>query len=210
MAIYRRMDIGTAKPSRQDLQKVAHHLIDIAEPHEEYSVAEFVKHAARIAEEIIGRQRVPLFVGGTGLYLRSVLRGLFEGPEPDWGFREAMEQLAIKNGPQWLHGKLAACDPITAERLHLNDMRRIIRALEVFELTGRPISEDQQHSPLSVVDRPRVVAWLEPPREWLRARIDLRVDQMMSEFKAAEKAPHTFRNDSEALDVPGTVWSSRE
>ena len=180
MAIYRRMDIGTAKPSLSDRQKVAHHLIDIAEPHEEYSVAEFVRHAASAAEEIVGRGRVPLFVGGTGLYLRSILRGLSEGPEADWDFRRSMEDLAIQNGPEWLHDKLNACDPVTAARLHLNDMRRIIRALEVFELTGRPISEDQQHSPVPVEDRPRVVVWLEPPRDWLRGRIDLRVDQMMS------------------------------
>jgi tRNA dimethylallyltransferase len=181
MAIYRQMDIGTAKPSISDRQKVAHHLIDIAEPHEEYSVAEFVRHAACAAEEIAGRGRVPLFVGGTGLYLRSILRGLSEGPEADWEFRRSMEQMAIQNGPEWLHDKLKACDPVTADRLHLNDMRRIIRALEVFELTGRPISEDQQHTPASIEDRPRVVVWLEPPRDWLRARIDLRVDLMMSD-----------------------------
>lgn len=181
MAIYRRMDIGTAKPSQADRLKVAHHLIDIAEPHEEYSVAEFVRHAAFAAEAIVGRGRVPLFVGGTGLYLRSILRGLSEGPEADWEFRRSMEQLAIQNGPEWLHGKLKACDPVTADRLHLNDMRRIIRALEVFELTGRPISEDQQHAPVPIEDRPRAVVWLEPPRDWLRARIDLRVDQMMSD-----------------------------
>ena len=180
MAIYRRMDIGTAKPSQADRLKVAHHLIDIAEPYEEYSVAEFVRHASCAAEEIAGRGRVPLFVGGTGLYLRSILRGLSEGPEADWDFRRSMEDLAIQNGPEWLHDKLNACDPVTAARLHLNDMRRIIRALEVFELTGRPISEDQQHSPVPVEDRPRVVVWLEPPRDWLRSRIDLRVDQMMS------------------------------
>jgi tRNA dimethylallyltransferase len=181
MAIYRRMDIGTAKPSQADRLKVAHHLIDIAEPHEEYSVAEFVRHAAFAAEAIVGRGRVPLFVGGTGLYLRSILRGLSEGPEADWQFRRSMEQLAIQNGPEWLHGKLKACDPVTATRLHLNDMRRIIRALEVFELTGRPISEDQQHTPVPIEDRPRAVVWLEPPRDWLRARIDLRVDQMMAD-----------------------------
>jgi tRNA dimethylallyltransferase len=92
-----------------------------------------------------------------------------------------MEQLAIQNGPEWLHNKLKACDPVTADRLHLKDMRRIIRALEVFELTGRPISEDQQHTPVSAEDRPQVVVWLEPPRDWLRTRIDLRVDQMMSD-----------------------------
>lgn len=180
MAIYRRMDIGTAKPSRSDRLKVAHHLIDIAEPHEEYSVAEFVRQAASAAEEIVGRGRVPLFVGGTGLYLRSILRGLSEGPEADWEFRRLMEQLAIQNGPEWLHDKLKACDPVTADRLHLNDMRRIIRALEVFELTGRPISEAQQHTPVSGEDRPQAVVWLEPPRDWLRSRIALRVDQMMS------------------------------
>jgi tRNA dimethylallyltransferase len=181
MAIYRRMDIGTAKPSLADRLKVVHHLIDIAEPQEEYSVAEFVRHAAGAAEEIVARGRVPLFVGGTGLYLRSILRGLSEGPEANWEFRRSMEQLAIQKGPDWLHDKLKACDPVTAARLHLNDMRRIIRALEVFELTGRPISEDQQHSPVPVEDRPRVVVWLEPPRDWLRSRIDLRVEQMMSE-----------------------------
>ena len=179
MAIYRRMDIGTAKPSLADRLKVAHHLIDIAEPQEEYSVAEFVRHAACAAEEIVARGRVPLFVGGTGLYLRSILRGLSEGPEANWEFRRSIEQQAIQNGPEWLHNKLKACDPVTADRLHLRDMRRIIRALEVFELTGRPISDEQQHTPVSAEDRPQVVVWLEPPRDWLRARIDLRVDQMM-------------------------------
>lgn len=180
MAIYRRMDIGTAKPPLSDRLRVPHHLIDIAEPHEEYSVAEFVRQAACAAEEIAGRGRTPLFVGGTGLYLRSILRGLSEGPVADWEFRQSMEQLAIRNGPEWLHNKLKACDPVTAGRLHPNDMRRIIRALEVFELTGRPISDDQQHKPVPEAERPRVVVWLEPPREWLRARIDMRVDQMMS------------------------------
>lgn len=180
MAIYRGMDIGTAKPAKADRQKIAHHLIDIAEPHQEFSVAEFVRHAARAADEIVGRGHVPLFVGGTGLYLRSILRGLSEGPEADWDFRKSMEQRAVQNGPQWLYDKLTACDPMTAARLHLNDMRRIIRALEVFELTGRPISDDQQHKPLSPDDRPRAVVWLEPPRAWLRERIDRRVEQMMA------------------------------
>lgn len=181
MAIYRQMDIGTAKPSRSDLKRVVHHLIDIADPHEEYSVAEFVRRAAQVAQEIVSRGRVPLFVGGTGLYLRSMLRGLYEGPEADWDFRDSMEKLAMQNGPGWLHGKLAACDPVTAARLHLNDRRRIIRALEVFELTGRPLSEEQQHRPLAAGDRPRLVVWLEPPRDWLQARIDRRVDQMISD-----------------------------
>ncbi len=180
MAIYRGMDIGTAKPTKTEREQVVHHLVDIAEPHEEFSVSEFVRHAAEAAEEIVHRGRTPLFVGGTGLYLRSILRGIFEGPEPDWEFRREYERLAIENGPQWLHDRLAACDPVTASRLHLNDMRRIIRALEVFERTGKPLSADQNHCPRPENERPRLVLWLEPPREWLRNRIDRRVDQMIT------------------------------
>jgi tRNA dimethylallyltransferase len=179
MAIYRGMDIGTAKPSQADRERIPHHLIDVADPHEEFSVTEFVRLAAQAAAEICGRGRVPLFVGGTGLYLRSILRGIYEGPEADWEFRRTLEEQARTNGPQWLHDRLAACDPVTAARLHLNDMRRIIRALEVFELTGKPLSEDQQHGPRPDNERPRIVAWIEPPRDWLRERIDRRVDQMM-------------------------------
>lgn len=179
MAIYRGMDIGTAKSSRLDREQVAHHLIDVAEPREEFSVAEFVRLAAEAATGIVERGRTPLFVGGTGLYLRSILRGLFEGPEANWEFRRSLENKAMENGPQWLHDQLTACDPITAARLHLNDMRRIIRALEVFELTGKPISDDQHHRPRLESDRPRLVVWLEPPREWLREKINRRVDQML-------------------------------
>lgn len=180
MAIYRGMDIGTAKPSREELADVPHHLIDVADPHEEFSVAEFVRLAADAAESILSRRKTPLFVGGTGLYLRSILRGIFEGPEADWDFRREMEQKALANGSQWLHDQLAAVDQVTAARLHLNDMRRIIRALEVFHLTGKPLSDEHHNSPRPVDERPKVVVWLEPPREWLRNRIDLRVDQMMA------------------------------
>lgn len=180
MAIYRGMDIGTAKPSREERQQVAHHLIDIAEPHQDFSVAEFVRLAAEAATDIVQRNRTPLFVGGTGLYLRSILRGLFTGPEANWELRRVLEQQAIEHGPQWLHDRLASCDPVTASRLHLNDMRRIIRALEVYELTGTPISQGQQQRPRPKSELPRAVVWLEPPREWLRDRIDQRVNQMMA------------------------------
>lgn len=180
MAIYRGMDVGTAKPSMAQRQEIAHHLIDIAEPAQEFSVAEFVRLAAAAATDIAGRNRTPLFVGGTGLYLRSILRGLFEGPEANWEFRGTLERQALENGPQWLHDRLASCDPVAASRLHLNDMRRIIRALEVFELTQQPISQGQQQHPRPESERPQVVVWLEPPRLWLRDRINQRVDQMMA------------------------------
>ena len=180
MAIYRGMDVGTAKPSVAERQQIVHHLIDIAEPHQEFSVAEFVRLAADAAAEITWRNRTPLFVGGTGLYLRSILRGLFEGPEANWELRQTLEQQTLEHGPQWLHDRLASCDPVTAARLHPNDMRRIIRALEVFELTGQPISQGQQQHPRPESERPQVVVWLEPPRDWLRNRIHQRVDQMMA------------------------------
>ena len=179
MAVYRGMDIGTAKPTLSERQQIIHHLIDIADPDQDFSVTEFVRLAAAAATSIVEHGRTPLFVGGTGLYLRSILRGIFEGPEADWDLRRRLEQQARELGPQWLHDQLAVCDPATAARLHLNDMRRIIRALEVFELTGQPISDDQRHAPRPAHERPRIVVWLEPPRNWLRERIDRRVDLMM-------------------------------
>lgn len=179
MAVYRGMDIGTAKPTLSERQQIIHHLIDIADPDQDFSVTEFVRLAAAAATSIVEHGRTPLFVGGTGLYLRSILRGIFEGPEADWDLRRRLEQKARELGSQWLHDQLAACDPATAARLHLNDMRRIIRALEVFALTGQPISDDQHHRPRPAHERPRVVVWLEPPRNWLRERIDRRVDLMM-------------------------------
>ena len=180
MAIYRSMDIGTAKPTLKERQTIAHHLIDVADPHEEFSVTEFVRLAADSASDIVARGSTPIFVGGTGLYLRSILRGMFEGPEADWELRNSLETHARELGPQWLHDRLAACDPVTAGRLHLNDMRRMIRAIEVFELTGKPLSEDQHHGPRPAHEQPQAVVWLEPPREWLRDRINRRVDQMMN------------------------------
>ena len=179
MAVYRGMDIGTAKPTLSERQKIVHHLIDIADPSQDFSVAEFVHLAADAAIAIVEQGRTPLFVGGTGLYLRSILQGIFEGPEADWDLRRRLEQQAREPGPQWLHDQLSACDPATAARLHLNDMRRIIRALEVFELTGKPLSENQHHRPRPAHERPRVAVWLEPPRGWLRERINRRVDLMM-------------------------------
>jgi len=180
MAVYRGMDVGTAKPTPVEREQAVHHLIDIADPHQEFSVAEFVRLAAAAATGIVQRGLVPLFVGGTGLYLRSILRGLADGPEANWELRQSLERQAVEHGPQWLHNRLMSCDPITASRLHPNDMRRIIRALEVFELTGTPISESQQQHPRPESDRPQLVVWLEPPRDWLRNRIDQRVDRMIA------------------------------
>jgi tRNA dimethylallyltransferase len=127
---------------------------------------------------------VPLFVGGTGLYLRGVLRGVFDGPPADWTLRQRL-QAEAREGRD-LHTRLAQVDPTSAERLHPNDQRRIVRALEVFELAGRPASEFQQQVPLPERERPKHVYWLSPARDWLYRRIDKRVEQMIADGLVAE------------------------
>jgi tRNA dimethylallyltransferase len=186
MSLYRGMDVGTAKATADEQRRVPHHLIDVLDPHEEFSLAEYVAAARTACEAIVGRGRTPLFVGGTGLYLRGVLRGVFEGPAADWELRRRLDAEAASLGPEALHARLAAIDPPTAARLHPNDQRRIVRAIEVFELTGRPLSEQQRQDPLSDEERPPHVEWLSPPRGWLRERIDRRVVRMYEQGLVAE------------------------
>ncbi len=179
MSLYRGMDIGTAKATPAEQSRVPHHLIDVIDPDQEYSVAQYVEAANAACEDIIDRGKTPLFVGGTGLYLRGVLRGVFEGPPADWDFRKRTTAEAAQNEPNWLHDQLAAVDPATAELRHPNDHRRLIRALEVFRTTGERMSELQQQEPLPERDRPQHVFWLSPPRDWLYERINCRVDLMV-------------------------------
>lgn len=179
MAVYCRMDIGTAKPSAQEQARIPHHLIDLVEPHVEFSASDYVRHAESAIDGILSRGHVPLFVGGTGLYLRSLLRGIFEGPQADPDLRDKLTRQAKHYGNAWLHNELAKVDQITAARLHPNDMRRIIRALEVFRLTGTPLSSLHEQHPLPPEERPLGVFWLDPPRDWLYDRVNGRVDLMM-------------------------------
>ncbi len=178
MAIFRRMDIGTAKPDARQQATVRHHLIDLVEPHEEFSTAQYMSAAIRSCEDILQRQKTPIFAGGTGLYLRAVLRGVFEGPAADWDYRHSMTEKARENGPNWLHQQLTLVDPVAAQRLHPNDERRLVRALEIHQITGQPASALQQEEPLPIEERPRHVYWLHPPRAWLADRINRRVDLM--------------------------------
>jgi tRNA dimethylallyltransferase len=180
MAIYRHMDIGTAKPDEFQQSVVPHHLLDLIEPHQDFSVAQYCQAAMNAAQDVVRRGHVPLFVGGTGLYLRSLLRGVFHGPEADWDLRNQLKQTADDRGPEYLHHQLMKVDPVIARRLHVNDQRRIIRALEVHTLTGIPLSQQQNNDPLPPLERPNTILWLDPPREWLRDRIDRRVDLMMN------------------------------
>lgn len=180
MAIYRGMDIGTAKPTRAERDLVPHHLIDIRDPREEFSVAEYLREAEAACQRIVARGRVPLFVGGTGLYLRALLRGVFEGPPANLDLRSRLEQMAKEHSPQELHARLLEVDPVRAAQLAAQDVRRVVRALEIYELTGRPASEQQQEGPLPEAERPRRVYWLSPPRDWLHQRINARVDAMFA------------------------------
>lgn len=178
MAVYRGMDIGTAKPNAAERALARHHLLDLRDPHEEFSVAEYLQEAQRAVSEIQERGKIPLFVGGTPLYLKTLLRGLFEGPPADWGLRHKLAEQARLAGPSSLHAELAKVDPAAAAKLHPGDARRIIRALEVHRLTGRPISELQQefsHARAAEECRVFVLDW---PRAELYARIEARVQAM--------------------------------
>jgi tRNA dimethylallyltransferase len=186
MSLYRGMDVGTAKPDAAARARVPHHLIDILDPSQEHSLAEYVTAAAAAAREIVDRGRIPQFVGGTGLYLRGILRGVFEGPAADWKLRNELKSLAERDGTKILHARLSRVDPELAARLPQEDLRRIIRGIEVFELTGVPLSQQQRQQPLPAGERPAHIYWLHPPRQWLHERIDRRVAEMFRAGLVAE------------------------
>ncbi len=177
MSIYRKMDIGTAKPTLQEQGGIPHHLIDILDPEEEFSVADYVKAAHETIAGIRLRGKRVLFVGGTPLYLKGLLRGLFEGPPADPELRREL-RLWAESGND-LHARLTAVDPEAARRLHPNDARRLIRAIEVFEKTGTPISVWQTQFEQPASEKEHLVFVLDWPTETLNRRIDLRVGQMI-------------------------------
>jgi len=180
MQLRRGMDVGTAKPSAEDRARVPHHMIDILDPCESFSVARYVKLACEAVSDIAARGRVPLFVGGTALYLKALTSGMFEGPSADWKLRSRLRRVAAEKGSPFLHDRLRGIDPAAAEKIHPNDLRRIIRALEVFEKTGSPISQLQQQWQNEGDDGPPIFG-IERDRDDLYDRIDRRVDRMMSE-----------------------------
>jgi tRNA dimethylallyltransferase len=180
MAVYRGMDIGTAKPTAAETARIPHHLLDLVETDQEFSLADYASAAHRAIDDIRSRGKTPLFVGGTPLYLKALLRGLIVVPEPDWGLRQSLLELSERSGGEAVHQRLAEIDPVTAGRLHPNNLRRVIRAIEVFEQTGRPISEHQsQFEVAHSSDQCRVVV-LDWPRNVLNDRIERRVDAMFA------------------------------
>ncbi len=179
--VYRGMDIGTAKPSPQERVRVAHHLIDVAAPHEAYSAARFCTDAARAIASIRAAGKTPLLVGGTMLYFTALQRGLSPLPAADSRLRENLSARARAIGWRELHGELAAVDPAAAQRIHPNDPQRIQRALEVWHLTGVPLSEHHRAAATPPQPPPAVKIVLSPlQREDLHRRIAHRFDAMLA------------------------------
>lgn len=181
--VYRGMDIGSAKPSAAERAQVPHHLIDILDPLQSYSAADFVRDTTRLVDEIAARGRTALLVGGTMLYFKALLVGLDDMPQADAGVRERIEARALESGWPALHAELARVDPATAARLPPNDSQRIQRALEVYEVSGRPISSFQTgrtHNPDSPLAPEHLISLEPQDRAWLHARIAQRFDDMLA------------------------------
>ena len=202
MTLYRGFDIGTAKPSADDRRRVPHHLIDVLGPIEESTVAWYAERAAAAVDSIRSRHAIPLFVGGSGLFLRTLLRGLFDGPPADEPLRRRLAAEAGRDGNSSLHARLRLVDPQAADRLHPNDVRRVIRALEVYELTGRPLSDWHRES--QPVGPPPRCIWLDGPRDWLHGRINMRTSQML-EAGWPEEVERLLRLDPPPSSVFWTV-----
>jgi tRNA dimethylallyltransferase len=194
--VYRGMDIGTAKPEPHVLAQIRHHLVDVLEPTEAYSAAQFRTDALAAIADIRERGRIPLLAGGTMLYFRALERGLAALPQADPEVRARLEDEARTWGWAALHERLAAVDPTAAARIHANDPQRIQRALEVYELTGEPLTRLLERTGGEPFPYP-IAKWIVVPRDrsWLHARIEARFRQMLAEGFVEEVAQLKARGD---------------
>ncbi|MBI3078034.1 MAG: tRNA (adenosine(37)-N6)-dimethylallyltransferase MiaA [Deltaproteobacteria bacterium] len=188
MKVYRGLDIGTAKPTAAERQAVPHHLLDICELTETFSAGAFREAASRLVRELWAAGKLPIVVGGTGLYIKALTRGLVAAPSRDPGVRAALDHEIAARGPAQLHARLARVDPESAARLHPADAVRIVRALEVHALTGRPLSA--LHAQHRFTEAPfRVLKLgLTVPRAELDARINARAERMVAQGLCSEVA----------------------
>jgi tRNA dimethylallyltransferase len=180
-AVYRGFDIGTDKVPAADQQGIPHHLVDVADPLEDYSAARYAREASAVVRGITARGSLPILVGGTGLYYRALVRGLFRGPGRDTGLRARLERVAATAGAERLHRWLARVDPASADRIQRRDLKRLVRALEVYLLTGRPLTahfaRHRVGARRSATRRPSR-CWL-PPAE-IAERVRRRVDEQFA------------------------------
>lgn len=180
MQAYRYMDIISQKPTAEERKIIPHHLIDILNPSEEYSAAKFAKMAVTVIHNITERGRMPIVVGGSGLYMKALLDGLFHSPERDLGFRKGLADEAKDKGNTYMHDELKKVDPQAASGIHPNDLRRIIRALEVYHLTGIPISELKKRAKGIRDDFEVHIYGIIRPRPVIYKMIEERVDRMFN------------------------------
>ncbi|SFC01228.1 tRNA dimethylallyltransferase [Bacillus sp. 491mf] len=181
MQIYRSMDIGTAKVTEEEMDGIPHYMIDIKNPEDSFSVAEFQELVRCHIEDITKRGKLPIIVGGTGLYVQSVLYDYQFSDEPgDHVYRKQLEQLAEERGVEYIHGKLEEVDPISAKRIHPNNVRRVIRALEIFHATGQKMSDQLEQQENELLYDVALIG-LTMDRDLLYSRINLRVDIMMEQ-----------------------------
>jgi tRNA dimethylallyltransferase len=179
MQIYKYMDIGSAKPTREEMQGIPHHMIDVVYPDEEFSVALFRKMAGKLVDEIINRKHIPIIVGGTGLYISSLIYPYnFTDTAEDTEYREALTSIALEKGNEFVHNMLKNIDIESFIRIHPNNLRRVIRALEVYKNTGKTISEYQQESRSQEMEYNTAYIGLTMDRGLLYNRINRRVDKM--------------------------------
>lgn len=180
MLIYRGMDIGTEKPCAEIRTKIPHHLIDIRDPWEEYSVGNYIKDFEIVTNNLYEQEKPFIVVGGTALYLKAIMDGLFDGPPANWEYRNRLKTIAREQGTEYLYHMLETIDPKTASRLHSNDQRRIIRALEVFQQTGISISSYQTQFGNKNPKYHCIAVAIMHDRKELYRRIESRVDDMFS------------------------------
>jgi tRNA dimethylallyltransferase len=181
MQVYRYMDIGTAKPSQEERSRVAHHLLDVVDPDEPFDGSRFLELARPVVERLHGEGKVPLVVGGTGLYMKILTRGICAGAPGDGRIKEQLFGEEREMGLAHLHGELSRVDPAAAGRIHANDRQRILRALEVFRLTGEPLSHWQEEHRFAETHYRAVKIFLYRDRDEIYEQIDRRVDRMMEE-----------------------------
>lgn len=188
MQVYRGMDIGTAKPTPEQRERVPHHLVDILDPNEEFSVADYRARADAAIEDIWSRGKQPVLVGGSGFYVRALIEEMdFSAASPNAELRARLEAEAEAKGVEALHARLAEVDPRSAERIHPNDKKRIIRAIEVYEQTGEPMSARRRQLDRAAAARYNVCEYgLFLPRRELYRRIEERIDRMMEAGLAEE------------------------
>ncbi|HXT70832.1 MAG TPA: tRNA (adenosine(37)-N6)-dimethylallyltransferase MiaA [Vicinamibacterales bacterium] len=185
-AVYRGIDIGTDKVPLEEQRGVPHFMVDIAEPAEAYSAARYAQDASRIMREHASGGRLPVLAGGTGFYYRALVRGLFPGPARDEALRSRLERVASRRGVEFLHRWLVRVDPDSGLRIQPRDLKRLVRALEVYLLTGRPLTSHFEHTASPIADFKMLTIGVNMPREALWPRVARRVDQQFARGVVAE------------------------